>query len=367
MELSSEDELRLHVLLVNAEAIRIDEQHMVVYGLAPDRELEVQLTAAGSQARYIQCVRAFLSTAILGSPKHFPIHLRRWAGHGQIDNAPLEKLLLLGNPEAVFAVACSPRLTATLARRVWWTAPGPDMARQLLRHRAVAVDAMGKLLAQWLVDYLPFETVLGDMLDSARLLALPNLIDAAMRMRLWEMGRRNKAYRIGFLLECPDNLPRRVPARLDVALLAERFAPSANVGNEIFHMLIKSGSEDGQSFLAACLDVLGGLNCQEEVSAILNAIGAYYGVLRVYGEHTKTLEASLNWADIKSMEQATAAPAFFCDPHVRAQLRALYVLAHTSEDWVTPVFAHSDAGGSVMRKQIEPVITVVAGALKSLR
>lgn len=256
MELSSEDELRLQVLLVNAEAVRIDEQHMVVYGLAPDRELEVQLTPTASQARYIQCVRAFLSTAVLGSPKHFPVHLRGWAGHGQIDNAPLEKLLLLGNPEAAFAVACSPRLTPTLARRVWWTGPGPDMARQLLHHRAVAVDAVGKLFAQWLVDYLPFETVLGDMLASARLLLRPNLIDDATRIRLWDMGRRNKAYRIGFLLECPDNIPHRVPLRLDAAARAERFTSLADVRNEITQMLIKSGSSDGQVFLEACLDVL---------------------------------------------------------------------------------------------------------------
>ena len=133
MELSSEDELRLQVLLVNAEAVRIDEQRMVVCGLAPTRELEVQLTPLGSQARYLQSVRAYLSTAVLGSPKHFPIHLRRWAGHGQIDNAPLEKLLLLGNPEAVFAVACSPRLTGGWRQDPTWrvnfcvTVPSPPL------------------------------------------------------------------------------------------------------------------------------------------------------------------------------------------------------------------------------------------------
>lgn len=366
MELSSEDELRLQVLLANAEAVRIDEQRMVVYGLSPEREFEVRLTPAGSVDRYLQKVRAYLSTAVLGSPKHYPVHLRRWAGHGQIDNAPLEKLLLLGNPEAVFAVACSPRLTAALARRVWWVAPGPDMARQLLRHPAVSLDAVGKLLAQWLVDYLPFETELSDMLDSARLLLQPNLIDEATRIRLWEMGRRNKAYRIGFLLECPDNLPRRVEARTDVLGPTDWFAHPEYAESKVAQTLAKASRANGQSFIAASLDVLGGLNSQEEASSALKAIGAYYSDLRAYGEHGQTLEGTLQWIE-RTVAEQPGTNAFYLEPQIQAQLRALYLLAHTSDAWVTPIFAQSDAGGSVMRKQIEPVVMNIVNALKLLK
>jgi len=366
LEISSEDELRLQVLLVNAQAVRIDEQRMVVCGLSTDREFEVQLAPVGSADRYLQAVRAYLSTAVLGSPKHFPLHLRRWAGHGQIDSAPLEKLLLLGNPEAVFAVACSRRLTAALAQRAWWTAPGPDMARQLLRHRVVANDAVGNMLAQWLVDYLPFETELSDMLDSARLLLQPNLIDDVTRVRLWDMGRRSKAYRIGFLLESPDNLPRRVPARADAASIAEIFIPSEDEGSEVARMLVRVCGEHGQSFIAASLDVLSGLNSQVEVSAALNAIGAHHVALRVYGEHSQSPQSTLNWIELAVAEQGRLEVRYL-DPGIKAQLRALFILAHTSDSWVTPIFAQSDAGGSVMRKQIEPVVSVVADALQLLR
>lgn len=365
MELSSEDELRLQVLLANAEAVRIDEQHMRVYGLSAQREFEVQLSPTGSVDRYLQKVRAYLSTAVLGSPKHYPVHLRRWAGHGQIDNAPLEKLLLLGNPEAIFAVACSPRLTAVLAQRVWWVAPGPDMARQLLRHPVVAADAVGKQLAQWLVDYLPFETERSDMLDSARLLLQPGLIDDATRIRLWDMGRRNKAYRIGFLLACPDSLPRKAPARSDAAALTHRFAPTGDFASKTAQMLVTTAGVEGQSFLTASLDVLTGLNSQEEVSAALNAIGGYYADLRVYGDHGQTLQDTLKWIETALPEEAEGA-ALHLDSWELAQLRALYLLAHTRDEWVTPIFAQSDAGGSVMRKQVEPVVTVVASALKLL-
>ena len=366
MALCSEDELRLNVLLANVEAVRIDEQRMVVGGWSAEREFEVQLTSVGSADRYLQEVRAYLSTAVLGSPKHFPSHLRRWAAHGQIDNAPLEKLLLLGNPEAVFAVACSPRLTATLAQRVWWTAPGPDLARQLLRHRAVATDTVGKTLAQWLVEYLPFETELSDMLDSARLLLQPNLIDETTRTRLWDLGRRQKAYRIGFLLECPDDLPRRVPQRADALANTERFLPLIQLGNTAADMLVKASKTEAQSFLAASLDVLAGLNSQAEASATLNAIGAYHGVLREFGDQVQSPQSVLGWADMKIAE-LTQQDAHYLDHKAQTHLKALYVLAHTSDAWVTPIFAQSDAGGSVMRKQIEPVVTIIVNALTLLR
>ena len=231
------------------------------------------------------------------------------------------------------------------------------MARQLLRHRAVAADAVGKMLAQWLVDYLPFETELSDMLDSARLLLQPNLIDNATRVRLWDMGRRNKAYRIGFLLECPDDLPRKVSARADASVLAEQSHP----GSELAGVWMRSRGVDGQSFIAASLDVLGGLNSQEEASAALNAVGGYYAALRVYGEHAHSPQSTLAWVESAIVDYADLGPV------VQAQFRALLILAHTSDAWVTPIFAQSDACGSVMRKQIEPVVTLVSAALRSLQ
>ncbi|MBI3773974.1 MAG: hypothetical protein HY273_00195 [Gammaproteobacteria bacterium] len=238
------------------------------------------------------------------------------------------------------------------------------MARQLLRHRAVAADPVGKLLAQWLVDYLPFETELSDMLDSARLLLQADLIEEVTRTRLWEMGRRNKAYRIGFLLECPDNLPRKTAARADAQAIANQLTALADTGNRAAQLLIRMSQDEAQSFIAACLDILSGLNSQAEVSAALNAIGRYFVALRDSDEHAQTLQGTLIWAELTLAKQVSLDERYR-DPAIYAQLRALYILAHASDAWVTPVFAHSDAGGSVMRKQIEPVITVISVALKS--
>ena len=55
MELSSEDTLRLNVLLANKPlAVRIDESRMVVYGLSEKGEAKVQLNPAGRPEQYVR-------------------------------------------------------------------------------------------------------------------------------------------------------------------------------------------------------------------------------------------------------------------------------------------------------------------------
>ena len=119
MELSTEDSLRLHVLLKNIEAVRIDEQALVVYGLATQngatREAKVALNPNCRPEQYLRRVREFFSGAILGSPGGYPLHLNRWTRMGQIGDGSLAELLLLGEPEAVAAVSCALGLTDELA------------------------------------------------------------------------------------------------------------------------------------------------------------------------------------------------------------------------------------------------------------
>ena len=141
----------------------------------------------------------------------------------------------------------------------------------------------------------------------------------------------------------------------------EQFIRSTHAGSELARVWMKSRSTEGQSFLVASLDVLGGLNSQEEASAALNAVGGYYAVLRVYGEHAHSPQSTLAWVESAIVDYVDLGPV------VQAQFRALLILAHTSDAWVTPIFAQSDACGSVMRKQIEPVVNLVSAALRSLQ
>ena len=112
MELSSEDNLRLNVLLRNKPlAIRIDESSMILYGLSEKGEAKVQLNPTCRDDHYLRIVRELLSGHVLGSPGGYPVYLQRWTRMGQTRDENLEHLLLLGEPEAVIAVACATGLT----------------------------------------------------------------------------------------------------------------------------------------------------------------------------------------------------------------------------------------------------------------
>lgn len=358
MELSAEDSLRLNVLLANAEAVRIDEQNMVVYGLAGTAEAKVPLNPNCRPEEYLRRVREALSTAALGSPRGYPVFLQRWVRMGQIQNSPLEKLLMLGEPEAVVAVACAPGLTDELARRAWWAAPTPEVARFMLIREDVVRGAMGPVLANYLIEYLPFETEPVDMLNTVRLVLQPGLTDAATRRRIWESGRHRHVYRVAFLEMLPDDLPEGQPPRSDLERYRDVLETLSAAGNPIASVLARTLDGRGQAFLWTGAEALQKPANQDVCSALLNAIGRYFGAARCFegeaadiGELTGRVDALCEQRRSEDVAQVLAA----C-PQLAPDVRAVLVLAHVSEALATHVFARTDAVGTLLRRKLEPVI-----------
>ncbi|MES9848584.1 MAG: hypothetical protein ABW145_09380 [Candidatus Thiodiazotropha sp.] len=159
MELTSEDSLRLNVLLANKpQAIRIDESSMTLFGLSERGESRIILNPNCRDDLYLRKVRELLSGHVQGSPGGYPVYLKRWSRMGQTRDDNLEQLLLLGEPEAVVAFTCAKGITDELARRAWWISQDPDNARRMLDNPQIVDGSMGPELARFLLDYLPFET-----------------------------------------------------------------------------------------------------------------------------------------------------------------------------------------------------------------
>ncbi|MGE0081898.1 MAG: sulfur reduction protein DsrS [Thiohalomonadaceae bacterium] len=365
MNLSAEDSLRLNVLVTNAEAVRIDENAMAVYGLQAGRELKVQLNPTCNGDKYLGYVRELLSGAVLDSPGGYPVFLRRWTRMGQIDHDQLDRLLRLGEPEAVMAVVCSPGLTDDLARRAWWAAPSAEHARRMLEHPRVAQGVMGPVLAEYLIEYLPFETEHRDMLESVRLVLQPGLITPERRQRLWEAGRSKKTYRVGFLRAVPDELPEPLPARRDAV---EYTASLAAVDVPASLLLRKLLDGMGQTFLDVAADALRRPADQDVVTALLDAIGDYFRDLRSGAAGLRTVAAmEQRVAERMADPHDMVAPLLAAVPALRAELEAMLFLAEVSESAVTEIFARSDAVGSVMRARIEPVVKPILARMAILR
>lgn len=367
LELSSEDTLRLNVLINNVEAIRIEERTLTVFGLSARGEAKVRLNPTGRSDQYLRAVREFLSSCALGSPSGYPVHLNRWTRMGQARDANLAKLLMLGEPEAITAVVCAPGLTEELARRAWWVDSTSENARRMLERDCVVQSAMGRALADFIIEHLPFETEARVIIDSVQLVLQPGLIGPDVRQRLWEKGAAQSAYRIGFLVAEPDSLPQPVRARAD--LEAQRAVLSAFVAgnNPLAALLLRSLGSPGQTFLATCEQALHKLASQDAVVALLNVLSRYFAALRTADEPLQDVATLLESA-AHTLDEAPATQKILAAlPELRPQLLAMYALARMDEAVVTPVFARSSASGTLMRRKIEPVLQAVLAQVAVLR
>lgn len=365
MELSSEDSLRLQVLLKNVHAVRIDEQAMTVFGLSARGEAKVPLNPNCRPDQYLRRVREFFSGTVLGSPGGYPVHLNRWTRMGQTKDTYLAELLMLGEPEAVIAVAGAPGLTDELARRAWWVMPQSDNARRMLERDCIVQGQMGKVLADHLVEHLPFEDDSRVVIETVRLVLQPGLIEEPMRVRLWEKGTRQAAYRCGFLEATPNSLPQPLPARDDRDTHVSALTALADQGNPFAALLVALLDAQGQTFLDACDAVLARPTDQNVVVSLVNSVGRYFAPARAIAPRTRDLAQIVADTEAAFAVQAvhpalaSARAAVARLPALAAEFRALVVLAQVDEAVVTDILARTSAIGTVLRKKLEPITNLI--------
>lgn len=368
MELSAEDSLRLNVLLANAEAIRIDENNMVVYGLRDEQEMKAPLNPTCRKDKYLTMVRELLSSTVLDSPGGYPVFLRRWTRMGQIDNEQMDRLLKLGEEEAVMAVVCSPGITDELARKAWWAAPYSEHARHMLARAQIVQGRMGRVLAEHLIEHLPFETEHLDMLETVRLVLQPGLINEEQRARLWSSSRKKKTYKVGFLSSTPDELPEKTATHPHMDRHQSSLQKLEKEDNIYAAMLLRLLQAEGQRFLEVAEEAMEKPADQDVVSALFNAIGQYFSSVYVGDEPLRDIDRITQHIEqIVSQDAAHLAQIRQRVPELEAELRAMLILAQVQEALVTPVFAVSDAVGSVMRKKIQPITEELRQQMHILR
>lgn len=368
MQMSSEDQLRLNVLLAQPlQAVRIDESRMRVHALSERGEASVKLNPTCKDEKYIRLVQQFLSTHYLGSPGGYPVYLRRWTRMGQARDGSLEKLLLIGEPEAVAAVVHASGLTNELARRAWWTDTNSENARRMLEKKCVVQGDMGRKLACFLVEFLPFEEEQKAIIDSVRLVLQPGLVSDKMRNEIWNRGKRKNSYYVGFLQQTPDDLPIEIAPHSHWENTVDCLKPEIERGNRLAEQLCRTLGSSGQAFLHVSTLVLQKPNDQEVVVALLNAIGGYFSFVKVNPEYMRNTQSLSQHVENHCLENPDVEKIMAIDPALMPQIKAILSLSMVSEALVDPIFGMTDAIGSVMRKKIEPVTGPVTGYIRTLQ
>jgi hypothetical protein len=369
MDLAAEDSLRINVLLANKPlAIRIHESSMTLFGLTGDgEEVQVKLNPDCRDEQYIRRVKEMLSGHVLGSPGGYPVYLQRWTRMGQMRDDNLDQLLLLGEPEAVVAVVCAPGITDELARRAWWAMEDAENARRMLMREAVSEGEMGPVLAEYLVDYLPFESEIEQMMITVSLVLKPGLISDALKQELWKRAKRKPAYYVGFLSACPDAIPEQKQPSARYLELQERLAGIATE-NRIAALLLRVHSPAGQAFLETAVRVLKKPGTQEMVTATLDNLALYFSVMRP-GERVDLPLEMLEQDAESSMAEPVQAITEVLEqcPDCVGPIAVMYLLSGLGYGVLRPVLRDTTAIGSLMRRKIEPVITPLLGKIALLQ
>ena len=370
MNLSNEDNLRLNVLLhQDLQAIRIDESKMIVYGLSGKGEAKIDLKPNCKDEVYIKQVKELISTHVLGSPGGYPIFLRRWTRMGQSrTNESLERLLLLGESEAIVAVVNADEVSNEIARCAWWAMPTADNARCLLRHKEVVEGDMGNTLADFLVEFLPFEEEPRAMIESARLVLQEGLITDEVRESLWKKGSRKNALLVGFLKALPDELPIEANEHKLFSELSEKLQNLK--GNVFSKILLRLLSNKGQAYLATVESVIKKPSNQDVVILLFQTIKEYLESVRPnQGEYIE-IEDVLSDAD----KYVNASATQFDDlkeilntfPELSPLIRSILILSMVDESLLTPIFSRTDAIGTLMRKKISHITSPLIQELSIL-
>lgn len=365
MDLSPEDSLRLNVLLTQGiQAVRIDESRMIVYALTERGEAKIPLNANCRDEQYIRNVKALLSSHSLGSPGGYPVYLKRWTRMGQAKDESLEQLLKLGEPEAVVAVVHASGLSNELARRAWWCMPSSDNARRMLEKEEVIKGDMGRVLAEFLIEHLPFEEDQLAMIDSVKAALQPGLVSDELRQSLWDKAKMKGSYYVGFLQACPDDLPGKAEAHANYEPLREKLPQD----NPYAQCLLRVMSQPGQRFLDTVEAALKRPNNQDVVVSLFQVLENYFAAVNPGFENQRDIDAIM--AQVDSCCESPDAVMQACldaADNTLPYIKAMMVLSAYCEILCFPVFGQTDAIGSVMRKKIKHLTEPLKQQLAILR
>ena len=371
MNLSNEDNLRMNILLhQDLHAIRIDESKMIVYGLSDKGEAKVPLKANCKDEVYIKLIKELISTHILGSPGGYPIFLRRWTRMGQSrTHESLERLLLLGESEAIVAVVNADEVSNEVARRAWWAMPTADNARCLLRHKDVVEGEMGKILAEFLVEFLPFEEEPRAMIESARLVLQKDLITKDVQEGLWKKGQRKNALLVGFLTTLPDTLP--IESIEHTSLKQYRENLELKDDNVFAKAALRILSENGQAYLQTIEAVLKKPSNQDVVISLFKIIREYFSDVRpndvAYQDIDVLISDANKYIDVTVTQFDELNDVIESNQGLLPVFKSILILSLIDESLLTPVFSRTDAIGSLMRRKLEHIISPLLKEILSLK
>ena len=364
MELSNEDNLRLNVLLAqNLKAIRINEGTMTVHALTDQGEAKVVLNPTSRDEQYLRTVRELLSLKVTGSPGGYPIFIKRWTRMGHTDNT-LEHMLLLGEPEAIVAVVHAATISHDIGVRAWWANPSTEVAMRLMEYPEIWQGELGKELASYLMEFLPFEERQLNIVSMVRLCLQGDILDKEEKEKLWSRGKRRNPFYVGFLHARPEQIPLIKKPNKSHQAIAETLKPIVEAENPYAKTLCDLLDTKGQTWLETLKLALNKPVDQEVVISLFIAINHHLKLpldtLSKDTRGTRSIEIAMQHSTEiinKPIDRQLQDLLSNLDEIHHKLVAAMLVLAQMGEHTLIPIFSGNDSVGTVMRKRLLPLTT----------
>lgn len=367
MQLSNEDNLRMNVLLAQAlKAIKINEGTMTVHALTEKGEAKVKLNPTTRDEQYLRWIREMISMKVTGSPGGYPIFLKRWTRMGHADNT-LEHMLLLGEPEAIVALVHAPTLSHDIGKHAWWANPTTEVARRLLHYPDVVVGELGNELAEYLLEFLPFEERQLDVVDTVRLCLQGELITQEQRTELWTRAKRKNPYYVGFL-----HSNGLIPAEnKENSICNEMKSHCESINNDIAVEFKEILSENGQKWLGTLKNSLRKPVDQDVVISLFKAVDSHFDVEWPEQRGVRDISLAIDRTELWLKNESECSEQLHqligvLDDKLCDKLQSFLVLSQIGEDTLIPIFAGNDSVGSVMRKRLDPVTKIIVHHVDNL-
>jgi hypothetical protein len=240
-----------------------------------------------------------------------------------------------------------------------------ENARQMLHKQAVREGRMGRVLAAYLVEHLPFESEAEKQIDTVRLVLQPGLLEPEQREDLWRKAARKAPYFVGFIATLPDAIPDEQEPHPLWSAHRETLVSLADAGNPVAAALLRVLSPAGQAWVQTLYRIFKKPSTQDVVNITLDEMAAYFGMLRDTPMDA-TLEELEAEAKTWMSDNAAAREVLDLEGDLEAAVFSVRVLSGMGYGVVRPVFKGTTAIGSLMRRKLEPVMTPLAVHLDRL-
>ena len=248
--------------------------------------------------------------------------------------------------------------------------PTSDNARRMLEKEDVINGDMGKVLAEFLIEHLPFEEDHLAMIDSVKAALQPGLVSDELRQSLWSKARTKGSYYVGFLQATPDDLPADEVAHAAYETLQSKLA-AITAHNKAAQQFLRVMSAAGKNYLATIELALKRPGNQDVIVALFMAIENYFSAISFKFEHHRDIEKIISeaheYCDKCQADDQAIGELISMVPEFEQHVKAMVVLSAYCEELAFPVFGQTDAVGSVMRKKIKHLTDPIKDQITVIR